>query len=552
MKKFTFFILFSALVSLSFAQIQRNKVVVELFTGTWCVFCPGASLGADDLVLNGHDVAIVEHHYSDPFQTDESFARDGYYGVTGYPTQVFDGTDQSSGGHASVSIYPSYIPKYNAAMSVLTPIDIDLSWEYDTATSNFTVTGIADLVATLPANEAPVMHMVVVESHVPYNWFGMNECNFINRLMLPDANGTPLDFSTSTKDTIEYTFSLNPSWVRNNCEVVLFMQDPASKKVYNGAMESLEGPTVTLDANAMGFATPVDPVRCANEALEPQVILQNRGSATLTSVSMIYSVNNQSAQLYNWTGSLAFNEEDTVTLPAANFMPLETNNMLQVVLANPNGAPDQNGANDLISAFFDAPSFNNGIYQLLLLPDDYGSQISWVMRDEDEDMILASGGPYQDGNKSLIIAQVPFGTHEGCYSFEIMDSGGDGLTSSGNAYYKFMAPGGSVVIESTDGDYGSGEKASFTINYNTAIDLLEEGVISVFPNPSTGRFAIEMPELTGQLVSLEVYQINGTLIQQLQTQTGAQALDLSAQPAGVYLLKARTEEGIFTTKLFKQ
>jgi len=75
----------------SLISVPRNKVIIEIGTGTWCQFCPGAAMGADDLVNNGHAVAVVENHNGDTFTNTYSNARNTYYGITGYPTAFFDG-----------------------------------------------------------------------------------------------------------------------------------------------------------------------------------------------------------------------------------------------------------------------------------------------------------------------------------------------------------------------------------------------------------------------------------------------------------------------------
>ena len=33
--------------------VPREMVVMEIGTGTWCTYCPGAAMGADDLLENG-------------------------------------------------------------------------------------------------------------------------------------------------------------------------------------------------------------------------------------------------------------------------------------------------------------------------------------------------------------------------------------------------------------------------------------------------------------------------------------------------------------------
>ena len=65
-----------------------NNPVLEFCTGTWCQYCPGAAMGADDLVTNHNRAAIVEYHNGDAYANTFSDARNTYYATTGYPTNA--------------------------------------------------------------------------------------------------------------------------------------------------------------------------------------------------------------------------------------------------------------------------------------------------------------------------------------------------------------------------------------------------------------------------------------------------------------------------------
>jgi hypothetical protein len=60
------------------AQVQREDVIVEISTSTWCMYCPGAALGANDLVAARADVGILEYHYDDVLESMTSVARLDY------------------------------------------------------------------------------------------------------------------------------------------------------------------------------------------------------------------------------------------------------------------------------------------------------------------------------------------------------------------------------------------------------------------------------------------------------------------------------------------
>ena len=117
----TFWIALMAVTLVYGQAIQRNMVVQEIGTGTWCQYCPGAAMGADDLIANGCAVAVIEYHNGDAFTNGASNARISYYNITGFPTAFFDGTLNFVGGSNTQSMYPQYLPLYNQRHAVLSP-----------------------------------------------------------------------------------------------------------------------------------------------------------------------------------------------------------------------------------------------------------------------------------------------------------------------------------------------------------------------------------------------------------------------------------------------
>ncbi|MEL7530720.1 MAG: T9SS type A sorting domain-containing protein, partial [Bacteroidota bacterium] len=398
----------------------------------------------------------------------------------------------------------------------------------------------------------PVLHLAITESHIPASWFGLSEINFVEKAMLPNSNGTPLVLQMGMKDTISYTFTVPAGADRQNIEVVAFIQDPASKVVFNGAVESLEGPTSTFDAAILDFETAIGSRLCLEDPLAPEVLIENNGAAILTSLDINYSVNNEGVQTLNWTGSLAYGETEVVGLPALSFTQLPTANELKVFVSNPNGSQDQEGTNDLIIANFDYPTHNPGTFQLVITPDVKGSEITWEMINEKDGSIVAAGGPYFDGSTSLIVQQFSVGANTGCYTFNMKDAGGDGMQEFSAGNYQLRDSKGNIVAISADGDYGGLDQSQFSITFATAIEPLAAGLVKVFPNPTSSLLNVEMPELSAQNVDLKLYQLNGALVAKANTQSGQHQFDLSDQPAGIYMLKVQTAEGVFVQKFTKQ
>jgi len=233
-------------MSLVEAQVERDMVILEIATGTWCYYCPGSSMGADDLIANGHNVAVIEYHQYLGFESYANIysdARFNYYEMSGCPTAVFDGIILLAAGDPSYSLYEDYLPRYNVRNAVPSSFNIDLSGEE--IGLDYAVSVTANKVAPTSSTNI-VLHLVLTESQIAEEWQGQTELNFVERLMIPDQYGTALDFSTGYTQTVNLGFTLDPGWASSNCELVAFIQDNDSKEILQGTkvnlteMEALE------------------------------------------------------------------------------------------------------------------------------------------------------------------------------------------------------------------------------------------------------------------------------------------------------------------------
>jgi hypothetical protein len=127
-----------------------------------------------------------------------------------------------------------------------------------------------------------------------------------------------------------------------------------------------------------------------------------------------------------------------------------------------------------------------------------------------------------------------------------------------------------VVSVSSDGTYYFGWKAySNADNWNilvdgfkvsltsapTAIDhLITEELVTVYPNPSDGEYAVHVHE-SSRVKSIEVWTIDGSKVMKMSGRNAISdkiKLDLKDQPDGIYFLKIRGENNVITKKLIKQ
>ena len=219
--------------------VPRNMVCLEIITSVLCTYCPGSAKGADDLISHGWQVAAIEDHSlgmgTDAYSNVGARSRETLYfaGSNGYPTAMFDGCSAFVGGNHTTSMYTSYLPKYNARMAVNSPLDMAMTFTNTGLHYDITVT--VTNVDTLSATNLKLF-VFVTESNIVHSWEGLNILNFVNRAMIPDQNGTTVDFTSGNTQTYDLSVDLDPSWVASNCEFIATVQnmDAAQGTVSNG------------------------------------------------------------------------------------------------------------------------------------------------------------------------------------------------------------------------------------------------------------------------------------------------------------------------------
>jgi len=288
MKKSTLLLALFMIVTLvaNSQEVARNMVVVEIGTGTWCKYCPGAAMGADELVANGKSVAIIENHNTDTYANTYSNARNLYYGIALYPEAIFNGGAKVVGGGNTVSMYPNYLAKYDAAIKIKSPVQIDYTvkrtgqqfvWDFV----------ITKVLATLTSTQL-VFHFVVTQSHIQEAWQGQTQLNFVTRLMIPDQNGTALDFSTGGDvQNVHIVANIDPLWPLADIGFVGFVQDNTNKKILN-AMRPFSSASVGIDKAEESHLFSAYP----NPATDALNISFNTGTAEVVKLKMINSLGN--------------------------------------------------------------------------------------------------------------------------------------------------------------------------------------------------------------------------------------------------------------------
>lgn len=230
--------------------VPREMVALEIGTGTWCTYCPGAAMGADDLLEHGCKVAVIENHNGDGYANTYSNSRNTYYAITGYPTAIFDGLLRVVGGSHSSSMYTSYLPKYNTRINI--PANLFLETEITNNGLDYTAVITITKVGEITKNDLK-LHFFVTQSNIQQNWQGQTHLEHVNRLMVPNQNGTDISFTGGDVQVVTLNFTMNSAWPLEDCEFITFVQSQSSKEVYNAYKRGTIDLTLEFEADTTEF-----------------------------------------------------------------------------------------------------------------------------------------------------------------------------------------------------------------------------------------------------------------------------------------------------------
>ncbi len=292
----------------------------------------------------------------------------------------------------------------------------------------------------------------------------------------------------------------------------------------------------------------------------PMIRIRNTGSEDLTSLKIKYGIVGGTSNTYTWTGDLDFMQTTLVTLPPFNNNGKWDANT-EVFFAEIIDNSDEYEFNNYLESEFEVtPDFEPYDYYVFnLLTNNAGNETTNTLKDEDGNIIVNGYGYF---NNTLY--SDTFFLESGCYSFEIKDNDGDGLSfwanndGSGSAVLKGVRTfpvAYSELIYDFPVDFGREITFNFTIGgINTATEELDEfqPVFELFPNPSDGLVNLKMQLSYAQDVSIGIYDIMGNQVALKELEKVSfefVPFDLSHLSPGVYNCSIETEQGVFTKKI---
>lgn len=355
--------------------------------------------------------------------------------------------------------------------------------------------------------------------------------------------------SCSNLSSPDYYGRLHNSWEPANstsANQLKFWLDPN-----NSGAEFIDGydpSNATPVAVDPGVTNPqgVSGTFCGAE-VTPQVTIQNNGTEALTTLDIVYGFDGIQNPTFNWIGNLAQWQSTSVTLPTASLTA--GTHTFTASVSNPNtGLTDENNNNNSVSSAFNVVIGGQSV-QLNLALDCYGSETTWELQDESSTSIYYGSG-YPDDQPGLV-AMDPWCLNDGCYTYFIMDSYGDGLLGGfwcGQDGSVSIVFSGDTLGQITEAQADFGDQTSFQFCIgNVGLEWSVIKDIEIYPNPFTNSILLNLShdEATEILVS----DIAGKeFLRKVVTGNKIQLELGNGLSTGTYLIQIKMKDGSIKTK----
>ncbi|MEI6899961.1 MAG: Omp28-related outer membrane protein, partial [Bacteroidota bacterium] len=454
---------------------------------------PGAAMGADDLLLNGCKVAVIENHNGDSYANTYSDSRNTYYAITGFPTAIFDGLSRVVGGNHSSSMYSSYLPKYNARIAVPSPLAMEINITHTGL--NYTAVITMTKVGTITATDLK-LQLFVTQSGISQNWQGQTHLEHVNRLMVPDKNGTAIDFTSGNTVTKTLNYTLDAAWPVEDVEFITFVQSTSTKECFN----TLKRAAIDLTADFNASAT----------------VVPHAGTVHFTSnVAGGYI---GTPQHYTWTFPGGTPATDTAANPTVVYNEC---GIFDVTFSVDRGGQVITITKPMYFTAGTPPS-------LVITPNDTTCSSQPITLDATTPNATYLWQPGGSTAPTFVVSYPQFPLGVNFFSVNISTPDGCSTTKTILTYLK-------------DCPVGISEKSN---------DLSA----SVYPNPSDGNFTVEMNALHNQVVDLKVVNVaNTTVYEEKGISVNGKLLknlNLNTLSSGMYYVILQGDKQRIAQKLF--
>ena len=223
----------------------------------------------------------------------------------------------------------------------------------------------------------------------------------------------------------------------------------------------------------------------------PIIKIKNNGSNPLKKMSVLYSIEGEKLQTFNWKGNLAFGESALITLPTEVFSKKPTAKFY-VQLVKPNGKRDAFNSDNKMESVYERPNVLPESFIVYYKTNNSPEQNTYQIQDsfgaitfKKDSVNMKPDTIYQDTIK----------LNPGNYNFKFNDTKGNGLefwfnAKDGRGEVKLLDSLGRA-IKQFKSDFGSHINYNFAVRTDMPYELDNEPSVGVFPARTNGPITLD-------------------------------------------------------------
>ncbi len=179
------------------------------------------------------------------YAVPEGMQRFGWYGFSGTPSVMFDGTESVIGGQAGGSMFPTYNPIVLERQALASPLIIDAI--YFISSDEITLTAHIQVDQTVTTADNRVQFVIAEDGlHGQHN-MGLRMLNYESFTLTEPGESV----------VVSRTFALVPGWDEPNMAFFVFVQSQTTKEILQAARAVADyAATVVIDGEPDGIAAP--------------------------------------------------------------------------------------------------------------------------------------------------------------------------------------------------------------------------------------------------------------------------------------------------------
>lgn len=238
----------------------------------------------------------------------------------------------------------------------------------------------------------------------------------------------------------------------------------------------------------------------------PSIIIKNNGKNTLKTFKITYGTKGFPDQEYNWTGSLAFNQEITVDLPGI-IQTKEVENTFSVKISAPNGKKDAFLEDNYMESSFEKTQILAQNIILQLQTNLQPAQNALVVKNSGGEIVherkLGSLAPNTEYRDTLKLKP-------DCYELILSDTANDGLefwfnTEGGRGFFRILNDK-SQLIKKFESDFGKEIHYFFSVSEDavSTSQVITEPAVGLYPTYTTGKTTLDYFSNEAQDVKVQI------------------------------------------------